>query len=116
MSKRPVLFSLLVHDASPSMAQHHARIGTQDRHTLLQHSWIAEIIRRCPFEVASAGLLSNKIPVARPADVGRLANVTNARVARSVVQAYVGGAICGRVIRDDELEIVQGLARRVSSA
>ena len=104
--------ALLVDQGVPAVRQHHVRPGLQHPHALLEQLRRVQVVVRGPLEVPPAGLADQEVVVRRGADVDRLAQVPDPRVALRVVPADLGGVVGRRVVGDDQLEVLVGLRQQ----
>src|SRR5689334_1328526 len=70
---------------------------------------LAAIVRRRPLEERRICGIGHKIPVAYRANIPRLAHVTYARIARGHILANLRRSIRGRIVRDDQLIVLESL-------
>jgi hypothetical protein len=101
--------ALSVDNLGSREAENDPRITIQNGDTLLQKFRGAEVVVRQPLKVLSAGDLEHAVVIPRCASVDVAAAIPKARVPPRVRAADLFGPVCGRVIGNDYLKILEGL-------
>jgi hypothetical protein len=99
----------LVDDAYQRLAQDGIRIRLEGGDTLLDKTRANDVVVRRPFEVAAARLLKDEVEIPRGPEIAFLPIVANASVPRGIRLAERWRRVGRCVVRDDQLEIGEGL-------
>src|SRR5258708_2622645 len=94
-----------VHQPGRAVAEYDARIGLEPFDAGCEHRRVTVVVRGSPLHVLPPRTRGDKVPVARRADVARLAEVAHARVAGRILSADCRGPVGRRVVRDYQFEV-----------
>jgi hypothetical protein len=104
---------VLVHGPAARVDEHdRRRLGPEGLHTPLEEGRRAGVIVRSPLEELPSRELEDPVEVPGASAVLRAAAVLNPRIRAGVGAADLFGRIRRRVVRDDELEVGEGLAEQ----
>src|SRR5207245_2059101 len=81
-------------------------------HTPLEKGRRTDVVVRSPLEELPSRKLQDPVVVPGGSAVLRAASVLDPRIRTGVGTADLFGRVCGRVVRDDELEVGEGLAEQ----
>src|SRR5712664_726417 len=101
----PHISRRFVHQPGRAIAEYDARIGLEPFDAGCEHRRVTVVVRGSPLHVLPPRTRGDKVPVARRADVARLAEVAHARVAGRILSADCRGPVGRRVVRDYQFEV-----------
>jgi len=94
------------------MRENHLGIFVEGGDALLQQVSGVQVIACRPLEQLAPGLLDAEVVIGGQADVARLPEIADPRVQPLIAAADVPGVVGGRVVGDDQLKVLEGLAEQ----
>jgi hypothetical protein len=101
-----------VDDRRPAVGEHHVGMLVERGNAALDEVTAVEVVVRCPLEELAAAVPEDDVVIELAADVAGLSEVADPAVLGRVLPADVLRGVGGRVVGDDQLEVLVRLAEQ----